>query len=361
MADNNLSYEDGLRHAHDYLTGRRSDNPFSGRAGVNDLAATAPIAAATRPFATPPMLARPQTVTPRSNPNNVVRNSFTPTPPANTQTPATVLPRVTPAGPTPVVGGSQAVRIGPVDKETGVGSGVAEPGQMVKYTASHSTIAPDTGLRTTTLPSGGTTSAYDATTPAGAASLAQIKARPKIEYTPGEEISRKQMVGFFSGGRVKGYRKGGKVRRYQDGGTVEVNRPFLDEVKGVARAVAGSQPSGQLNLVPERGFQDGGRVPSDFSSSARDTQIPISSPSRYRFKTGGQVDSAQDTDTVPAMLSPGEVVLNQNQQRNVQMKPNWQQGLNPKERDAMSHMRLPRARNQRAMTSKKVPRIFSGK
>jgi len=36
-SDSDLSYEDGLRHAHDYLTGRSEDNPFAGRPGVSDL------------------------------------------------------------------------------------------------------------------------------------------------------------------------------------------------------------------------------------------------------------------------------------------------------------------------------------
>ncbi len=173
-------------------------------------------------------------------------------------------------------------------------------------------------------------------------------------------------------------RAGGRVRKMQDGGsvnptaflpkTLELGGPGTAANKGeVIRETAQVQGRPTLALGQtqrgvgygsSRGFQNGGAV----SGIARSTdaevknESTIHAPARHQFQHGGL-----PPDNVPAMLGKGEVVLNKNQQKKVVVKPNWQQGLNPKERSAMSEMRLPRMRNQRAITGKTVPRIFGGK
>jgi hypothetical protein len=202
------------------------------------------------------------------------------------------------------------------------------------------------------------------------------------------------------------YRMGGRVspvRRMQSGGAVDDRRDlladadnsfygggnnpkpsptptpkpgFINRVKGVAKAIAdrtGFQKGGRVRPVPRTKaapkmpmmndadaddmplkMQDGGGVPR-IDDPAHTTEPP--SPLRYQMKSGGKLPP----DNVPAMLGKGEVVLNKNQQKRVAVKPGWQNGLNPKEKSAMSEMRLPRMRKQHAMTGKSVPRIFGGK
>jgi hypothetical protein len=164
------------------------------------------------------------------------------------------------------------------------------------------------------------------------------------------------------------FHKGGKVKKMQSGGMAAES----DSTLSLADRPVPPTPNIEPKFLQDGGIVGMGGVPGsagDMSRSARETQAPIPVPPKHQFRMGGRICQrggkipGQPTgkDTVPAMLSPGEVVLNPKQQKRVVVRPNWQQGLNPKEKSAMSSMRLPRARNQRAVTGNTVPRIFGGK
>ena len=147
---------------------------------------------------------------------------------------------------------------------------------------------------------------------------------------------RRRPLPFEDGGRVTGevslpnisippmMRFGGRVPRYQDGGEVPPNDRFRKYF--------------------------GGGMPTP-------TPTPKPTPAPKKFASGGKQSSK---DTVPAMLSPGEVVLNPKQQQKVAVQPNFRQGLNPREQTAMAGMGLPRMRKQAAFNPPKS-KMFAGK
>ncbi len=273
---------------------------------------------------------------------------------------------------------ARALDAGARQTETGVGSGAGTAANTRDF-LNKAPIGP-TGTRDAYLPSGGFASVGPAKTPVtptqvpGQTALAGPNIRrPGFVYggrvadnTIPKKVGMQKPMPFMHGGKVKMW-SGGRVRKMQDGGRADLladadnsfygggNAPkptptatpkpgFLNKVKGVAKAIA-----------DRTGFQDGGMVRVD--EAARDTQSSFAIPPRHQFKSGGKLPP----DNVPAMLGKGEVVLNKNQQKKVVVKPNWQNGLNPKEKSAMSEMNLPRMRKQHAMTGKSVPRIFGGK
>jgi len=162
------------------------------------------------------------------------------------------------------------------------------------------------------------------------------------------------------------YAKGGMVRRpvmrMQDGGIVDTIRDRNRDISSLTNDgdfPAAAQPSPTptptpLASAPPVTGQEAAAVDRTIVAADKFATVARGDFDRRArtYAGGGKVAGPPvKRDVVPAMLTPGEAVLNSNQQQAVRIMPNFRDQMSPDEADAMDKMNLPRmrTRNQKAI------------
>ncbi len=250
------------------------------------------------------------------------------------------------AGPTPAVGGTQAVL--PQSKFLPAGrngaSGVVDREERIPGGSQANRLA------TPKFQEGGRVDPG-----IGVVDLNKIAVPPATEtpkYKAGGKVSKPKPK--VNDNDADDYKSGGKVKRYQDGGKA---RPTPTPAPTPSPPMR-NDPATLKRMLNSPGYAEGGEIGT--------VNLPnISIPPATEKKFGGIAQAPpprvpNPPDNVPAMLGKGEVVLNNNQKKRVAVQPNFRQGLNPKEQTAMEGMGLPRMRKQTAFKPKPT-KMFAGK
>lgn len=178
--------------------------------------------------------------------------------------------------------------------------------------------------------------------------------RGSAEFPGGTAVSDPQGMGGWGGGAFPG----GPVTGWGTGNGQTATPTYWGPSNGQSAGAGNGWyvSDGRGGFSPVGGGEGGGGgasygsslggwggATSEFGAGGPGSIIWGASAPRIGYSQGGQVPGEaleSAPDTVPAMVKPGEVILNENEQKGVQLKKDWKKGLTPGEIKKVEQMRL---------------------